>query len=198
MRQWTVSKQIDFCFGHRVYTQELNTDFSIDGKCKCRHLHGHNGVILISCSGDHLEGGMVTDFKHFNWLKKFVDDVLDHKFIIGREDPLFHKIVPHEYNHLGLPDKYPWKSVLLDDYDTNAKIIDPNYYKFLTGKHMQDVLEGFVSVDFVPTSENLCAWFYDLCKHKMSGLGVKVESITFKETEKTSCTFTAEGDIINK
>ena len=35
----TIDKQIDFCFGHRVWTQNLDAKFSIDDLCKCRHLH---------------------------------------------------------------------------------------------------------------------------------------------------------------
>ena len=35
----TIDKQIDFCYVHRVWTQNLDAKFSIDDLCKCRHLH---------------------------------------------------------------------------------------------------------------------------------------------------------------
>ena len=43
---------------------------------------------------------------------------------------------------------------------------DYNYYKIIekipdgTSKPLSEVLEGLVLVDFVPTSENLCKFFY--------------------------------------
>ena len=40
---WKISKEFEFCYGHRVWSQTLNTEFSLDGCLKCRHLHGHQG-----------------------------------------------------------------------------------------------------------------------------------------------------------
>ena len=37
---------------------------------------------------------MVTDFKHLNWFKQFIDDVLDHKFVLDINDPLFSTLLP--------------------------------------------------------------------------------------------------------
>ena len=39
---WEISKKFDFCYG-RVWSQSLNTEFSLDGCLMCRHLHGHQG-----------------------------------------------------------------------------------------------------------------------------------------------------------
>ena len=48
-----VSREIDFCYGHRL----------LDYQGKCRHLHGHNGRVLITLEADALdERGMVLDF----------------------------------------------------------------------------------------------------------------------------------------
>lgn len=74
-----VTKTIDFCYGHRL--------LDYDGKCK--HLHGHNGLLEIdiaSASLDHL--GMVMDFGVVkDAVKGWVDNNLDHRMILCRRDP---------------------------------------------------------------------------------------------------------------
>mgnify|MGYP003490605001 CR=1 FL=1 len=80
--KWTIDKQFDFCFGHRVWSQDLNTKYSLDGCLACRHLHGHQGKVKLFLGANNLKHGMVTDFKHTNIFKKWLDDTLDHKFII--------------------------------------------------------------------------------------------------------------------
>ena len=67
--------------------------------------------------------------------------------------------------------------------------MDPNYFKMLADDSLIEVLEGFVTVPFVPTSEELCTWFYKLASYKMGKIGINVDYITFKETDKTSCTY---------
>ena len=91
--KWTIDKSFDWCYGHRVWSQELNEKFTADGDTclACRQLHGHQGKLKVMLEGDELERGMVTDFKHLGWMKNFIDDVLDHKFIMYINDPL----IPH-------------------------------------------------------------------------------------------------------
>lgn len=92
---WVIDKQFSFCYGHRVWSQELIGEYCETGDacCKCRHLHGHEGLVHVFLEGDELTRGMVTDFKHLGWLKNFLDDNLDHKFIIDRNDPWFQNII---------------------------------------------------------------------------------------------------------
>jgi len=85
---WKISKEFEFDFGHRVWSQSLNKEFSLENSCKCRFFHGHRGKIVVFLSSESLTNGMVTDFKHLNIFKKFVDDVLDHKFIFDIKDPV--------------------------------------------------------------------------------------------------------------
>ncbi len=87
--KWEIAKQFDFCYGHRVWSQTLDVEFSMDSCLACRHLHGHQGRLMVYLSSDKLENGMVTDFHHLNWFKHFLDSTLDHKFIIDINDPLF-------------------------------------------------------------------------------------------------------------
>lgn len=76
---YTVTKYIDFCYGHRL--------LNYDGKC--RHLHGHNGRVEISIRGEALdERGMVMDFGEIkSVMKGWIDENLDHRMILHRDDP---------------------------------------------------------------------------------------------------------------
>lgn len=87
---WQISKSFDFCYGHRVWAQELNPEFSNNKKCSCRHLHGHNGTVTINLEATKLDNqGMVTDFGNLSWFKTWLKNYVDHKFILDINDPLF-------------------------------------------------------------------------------------------------------------
>jgi 6-pyruvoyltetrahydropterin/6-carboxytetrahydropterin synthase len=76
---YLVSRQIDFCYGHRLLNYEG----------KCRYLHGHNGRVIISLAAEELDDrGMVLDFgdiKHV--VSKWIDETLDHRMLLHRDDP---------------------------------------------------------------------------------------------------------------
>jgi 6-pyruvoyltetrahydropterin/6-carboxytetrahydropterin synthase len=76
---YLVSREIDFCYGHRL--------LQYDGKCK--HLHGHNGRAIISLAAEQLdEIGMVIDFTDIKRVvSQWIDDNLDHRMILHRDDP---------------------------------------------------------------------------------------------------------------
>jgi len=174
--RWNISKEFDFCYGHRVWSQELNPDFSLDSCLVCRHLHGHQGKIIIHLEANELKNGMVTDFKHLNWFKKFLDNTLDHKFIIDINDPLYETLLPHYKNRDNLINhKEGYKT-----FDLNI-IKDEEIY-------IHEMYEGFVIVDFVPTSENLSAWLLKIVQEKMNELSIKVSHLEFLETPKSKST----------
>jgi len=123
---------------------------------------------------------MVTDFKHLNWFKNFLDDTLDHKFIMDINDPL----IPHEVpelcvdNELMLLDLIPHKEgYWMPDMSTLTHL----------PKAVIEKYEGMVFVDFVPTSENLTTWLLEVAREKMASLGVEVTSVEFWETPKSHC-----------
>lgn len=194
---WKIDKQFEFCYGHRVWVQKLNHDFCAKGdtKTKCRHVHGHEGKVHVFLESDELNPqGMVTDFKHLGWLKNFIDEYIDHKFIIDRNDPDFKNLIRGE---------------IISDTDfkpTNDKLrILPLHPVVVPGTryvvgHVLDTFgltgtdeeffEGQFIVDFVPTSENLSKWLFEVVDAKMSTIDVKTTQIDWFETPKSRSTYT--------
>ncbi|MCO6043587.1 6-carboxytetrahydropterin synthase [Aeoliella sp. ICT_H6.2] len=76
---YLVTREIDFCYGHRLLNYEG----------KCRHLHGHNGKAIITVEADKLdERGMVLDFSDIKQVvSTWIDDNLDHRMILCKDDP---------------------------------------------------------------------------------------------------------------
>lgn len=76
---FTVSREIDFCYGHRL----------LNYPGKCRHLHGHNGRVIIAFRASGLdERGMVLDFSEIKRVvSRWIDENLDHRMILNRADP---------------------------------------------------------------------------------------------------------------
>ena len=180
---YQIDKQFDFCYGHRVWTQKLDSTFSLDNECACRRIHGHQGTIKIGLTADYLTAGMVTDFKHLNFFKKILDEHFDHKFICDVNDPLFRDIFSQ-----------------IDDCELTGaikdkefyKIIDPNLLPYDFSSELKEKYEGLVMVDFVPTSENLSKMFFEIVDSKIKSLGVNVAYVDFWETPKSHCRYTKD------
>ena len=77
---YSVTKRIDFCYGHRLLDH--------DGVCK--HLHGHNAVAEIEVRAEALDSrDMVADFGDIKRLvKEWIDRELDHRMILRHDDPV--------------------------------------------------------------------------------------------------------------
>ena len=75
-----VTKAIEFCYGHRL----------LDYDGKCRHLHGHNGLLEVDVEAEVLDRrGMLIDFTELrDKVKGWVDAHLDHKMLLSRQDPV--------------------------------------------------------------------------------------------------------------
>lgn len=179
---WIIDKTFEFCYGHRVWTQKLNGEYAADLKCACRHLHGHEGkmqVFLTSSEGKLDSTGMVTDFRHLEWLKKWINENIDHQFIIDKHDPLYNQLLGDvNLYEIKIPDTDVVAGYKVDMHSVGD--VSPEQYEYL---------EGFLVVDFVPTSENLSAWMAKLVEAKMSKLGVTVAQIDWWETPKSRSTF---------
>jgi 6-pyruvoyltetrahydropterin/6-carboxytetrahydropterin synthase len=77
---YSVTKIIDFCYGHRL--------LDYDGICK--HPHGHNAVAEIEVRTGQLDSrNMVCDFSDIKrMVKGWIDKELDHKMLLRHDDPL--------------------------------------------------------------------------------------------------------------
>ena len=75
-----VTKQIHFCYGHRLLNYEG----------KCRLLHGHNAKVEIELTSSTLDRrGMVFDFNEIKEkLQHWIDSALDHKMLLNETDPV--------------------------------------------------------------------------------------------------------------
>jgi 6-pyruvoyltetrahydropterin/6-carboxytetrahydropterin synthase len=80
MSTFRVTREIDFCYGHRL----------LDYEGKCRYLHGHNGTAIITIEAQSLDHrGMVLDFSDIKKVVAgWIDDNLDHRMILQRRDPV--------------------------------------------------------------------------------------------------------------
>lgn len=206
MSKWTIDRQFSFCYGHRVWSQELISEYceTGDNNCKCRFLHGHQGTVRVFLESNNLERGMVTDFKHLGWLKNFLDNHIDHKFILDTNDPWFANIINAKpvwdegvlkclsatqplNTKAGreIPAKGVWVpgTTMLAGYELDVEdMLGPE----------QEFYEGFLLVRFLPTSENLCRWLYNIVDVKMEGIGVKVQQVDWNETPKSRSSYSLE------
>ena len=83
---YSVTKEIHFCYGHRLLNYEG----------KCRFLHGHNAKVEIELSSATLDQrGMVMDFNDVKHrLQSWVDSTLDHRMILNKADPIIRSLDP--------------------------------------------------------------------------------------------------------
>lgn len=86
-----VTKQIEFCYGHRL--------LQYDGPC--RHLHGHNGIVEVELVAETLDArGMVVDFSDIKRvIKTWIDENLDHRMLLHRDDPMLPVLARMDENY---------------------------------------------------------------------------------------------------
>ena len=184
---WDISKDFHLEYGHRVWSQQLDKSLCArdDYACACRHLHGHSGKVTLHLAGDTLERGMVTDFKHTGFLKDFIDDHLDHKFIIDKDDPGFGDIVSYDYDYLE-------EQGYLADIEVAGVVVGKtiNMKPFGCEPCTIELLESFFIVDFIPTSENLARFIFNTAELKLKHL---VAGVDWQETAKSIARYKRRG-----
>lgn len=197
MSKFTIDKQFSLCYGHRTWTQQLIAGYAEDNFClSCRRMHGHEGTVHVFLEGDTLNPQqMVTDFRNLAWFKKFLDDVLDHRFVLDMNDPLAGVMMN---GILDIPNKKFTSSVTNSVMDL-VEIAIPGVERFV-GYQLDissidslngEFYESFVLVDFCPTSENLSKFMFELTTQKMEKIGVHVSKIDWFETPKSRASYVA-------
>lgn len=179
---YTIDKTFEFCYGHRVWTQQLDGRYADDLKCACRHLHGHEAKVQVYLSAENLTNSMVTDFRHLEWLKKWLNEFVDHKFIIDEQDPLYDTLVGVPSGTMGM--KQGERSITL------ARL--PSLTTVEEGTPEYELLSGMLIVPFVPTSENLAKWLHTIVTFRMAPLGVKCTRVDWWETPKSRSSYISE------
>jgi 6-pyruvoyltetrahydropterin/6-carboxytetrahydropterin synthase len=113
---YSVIKRIEFCYGHRL----LNHDGV------CRHPHGHNAIVEVEACSAELDGrSMVCDFGDIKRIVKgWIDEVIDHKMILRRDDPLVTAL-----QALGEP-------VFLVDQNPTAECIAKLVFDYAVSQHL--------------------------------------------------------------
>lgn len=178
MNNWVIDKAFKWEMAHRVWTQVLGHEhLSIDTECKCKHLHGHSYTVKIFLGANKLDDTqMVTDFKNLNFMKQFIDSVLDHKFMIDVNDPNFQLIT-------GCVSPSRANDTVSDG--TNLSYIFPS-----AEADIQLHRASFILVNFVPTSENICKYLYDYAAAQLENVA-NVVAVELWETEKSHCRYVA-------
>ena len=138
-----VTKKIEFDMGHRLPKYEG----------KCRHLHGHRYVLLVTVKGktqeDGSDEGMVIDFAKLKAAMSEVVEGLDHRMMLSINDP----IIQGYYQHSS------------EDYDKDRMERD-----------------GILIVDFVPTAENIAVWIWRKLLVKLLKSEMSVTKVQLYET----------------
>jgi 6-pyruvoyltetrahydropterin/6-carboxytetrahydropterin synthase len=77
---YRVTRELQFCYGHRLLNYEG----------KCRHLHGHNGRVIITLAAADVDPlGMVMDFSRIKRVvAHWIDETLDHRMLLHEKDPM--------------------------------------------------------------------------------------------------------------
>ena len=190
---WTIKKSYEFNYGHRLWNQELESDFSLSSECKCRYLHGHTVSIEVSLSGDELTRGMITDFNHLNWLKEWIAENIDHKFIMDKKDPLYFSLFCDDVMGQKMDSLVEMKEDKMGSVICVGSNREGGRYTLEDSvPHIVEYYESFYFVDFPPTSENLAKWIFDFVKKKMKPLNVKVEQVSWKESPKSVAIYKGE------
>lgn len=177
---FTISKTFEICYSHRVYTQDVDPQLSLDSLNPCRRLHGHNAHVSLTIGAKDLDSrGFVLDYKELNFFKKFINEWFDHKTILGVEDPWFNMF----------KDNLPGYERLDYSYENLGKVLVKDESKL----HVYNFWNSFTITPFVPTSERLAQYLEGYVKSVL-GSGYSV-IISFSETPSSVAQFLI-GDML--
>ena len=166
-----ITKSFKWSMGHRVHNQKLDAVLSCGSSCKCKHLHGHSYTAVVTLEAEQLEKSMVMDFTDLKFFQKWIDNNLDHKFMLHHEDPLMPTLT------LGIPTKKQAFGV---------HVLDTS--NFLEAEDFDDLTASFVIVDYVPTSEEIAQHLAAVVSEHIPD-HVQVRSVMVSESESSSASY---------
>ena len=106
---YIITKEVYFCYGHRLMNHQG----------KCRNLHGHSVKASISIKNTALNNdGMVCDFSDIReCVDAFVDEYLDHNFLLHENDPIIPALIANNERYLAIPEHPPAEVISKMIYD---------------------------------------------------------------------------------
>jgi len=192
MRNVVVTKEFSWAMGHRLTKQ-----FLPEGTfAKCRMPHGHNYKVQVTIGVTDDNGliteffeevGMVYDFTLLKPIKNFIDNFLDHRFMIPANDTLVEMIVTYSkqffdvdtfqvegYTRNGSYATGTFKECNFDMYKFHDERITETLSSFpapisfgnlefakdeIKRRQTLEILGGLLFVTFEPTAENMAVFF---------------------------------------
>jgi len=188
--KYNIKKTFGFDYAHRVWNQSLDENLSNNSKCSCKQLHGHTGFLTVELEGSTLTNGMLLDFKNLDFIKTLVSDLIDHKCVVDRDDPMLNTLLGRSNLVVSDTDFLVW-----DKETASAKCIleEP----CCTSVSQAEYLKSFTIVRFVPTSENLAKWMHTIISARLaSNQGVRVSKVSWKETPKSCASYTISEELV--
>lgn len=187
---FTIEKTFEFDLAHRIHNQNLDGDFTETDKpvLKCRRLHGHTAQLKIKLGADKLVDDMVLDYNEIGFVKRMIDDVLDHRTLLSTEDPLYEKVVKNIFKQY----TNTICEIALNDSKWKTQTINTSS---IEGRDIKEFLDAFVMVPFTTSSENIAGWIADVVKEHIdlynarNNTDVKLISVSYKETPKSEAVY---------
>ena len=140
MSRYTITKEFSFEAAHRL-----------EGHPKCGRLHGHSYRVIFELQAEDLNENdrMVLDYADLDPIKQFIDNTLDHRYLVGLEllglkggDPIYLAADPL------------WVAVC-DVYRTTAE--EMSKWLFNIWKDAYPQLTAVTVCETAKTSVNTCA-----------------------------------------
>jgi 6-pyruvoyltetrahydropterin/6-carboxytetrahydropterin synthase len=138
---------------------------------------------------------MVIDFNNLNWFKQWIDDYVDHKFLVDIEDPLLINFlnVFEGFNFKQPKDIFTLDNLnLLEIKKAFARFNKEELQKKIENPPLREFYESLVIVSFLPTAENISKWVYDVVDEFLKEQGFSqniLYKVEFFETPKSAARF---------
>lgn len=165
-------KTLNFCYGHRVYSPELDIYPKENLQCKCKHLHGHEARVQIFLEFDIINVDTVLDCSSLDWLDQWINKFIDHRFIIDINDPLYARLINKDVEIV---------DVLLPDTGLFVGFV-PKLDNIKKDALKDDLYGSFFIVNFIPTFENLSSWIFGIVESKMKPLNINIVRVEWQCT----------------